>query len=408
MTIMQTSAETATDAQADDSPTNGCETLATPESLQTHGYHLPMRQDRPRSTSNDSEPLSPSSRLRSLRYLPSSDKQEIPHKTSSVWTDSTAVPISTQPSRDFAEQACVVRGDSPILPELSEKGKSSATQVHTTVASPRHKQEHEQPRLWHRREDGKRAALRRKLQAIELKMPPIFHGADSLEKARLRMRIKNEIIAACGEFVGTFLFLFFALGIATIASGSYQRRVLLPAVSSTVPNFSYPPPPPDPAQLLYTALGFGFALAVNVWAFFRISGGLFNPALCLALVLTKSITWYRAAVIVIAEFVAAILASAVLNLILPGGLNARTTIAPGMLLSHAFTIELILTAQLTMVVFMLAIERHKSTHLASVGIGLSLFISALFAGPLTGASLNPAPSLGPDVVLGRIESSCWI
>lgn len=69
-----------------------------------------------------------------------------------------------------------------------------------------------------------------------------------------------------GEFIGTFLFLFFALSGTQVSNDTTAGGL---ATSSTNIN-----------RLLYIALSFGFALAVNAWAFFRISGGLFNPAVC--------------------------------------------------------------------------------------------------------------------------------
>lgn len=72
--------------------------------------------------------------------------------------------------------------------------------------------------------------------------------------------IRKHLIAASGEFVGTFLFLFFAFGGTQVAN--------------TIRNSSQP----DSSQLLYIALSFGFSLGVTAWAFYRISGGLFNPA----------------------------------------------------------------------------------------------------------------------------------
>lgn len=73
-----------------------------------------------------------------------------------------------------------------------------------------------------------------------------------------------------GEFVGTFLFLFFAFSGTQVANT--QIKPLADSVVSQVAN---------PAQLLYISLCFGFSLAVNAWVFFRISGGLFNPAVTL-------------------------------------------------------------------------------------------------------------------------------
>lgn len=65
-----------------------------------------------------------------------------------------------------------------------------------------------------------------------------------------------------GEFVGTTMFLFFAFG------GTQIANTLTPA---DAPNLS---------QFLYISLSFGFSLAVSAWTFYRISGGLFNPAVC--------------------------------------------------------------------------------------------------------------------------------
>jgi aquaporin related protein len=79
----------------------------------------------------------------------------------------------------------------------------------------------------------------------------------------------NEAIAAAAEFVGTFMFLFFAFGGTQV---SHTATTDAPAAGQ----------PPDTNVLLYIALSFGFSLMVNVWIFFRVSGGLFNPAVSLS------------------------------------------------------------------------------------------------------------------------------
>ncbi len=78
---------------------------------------------------------------------------------------------------------------------------------------------------------------------------------------------RNHFIAMCGEFTGTVLFLFFAFAGTQVANTQTQGQ------SGTTITTA-----PNPAQLLYISLCFGFSLAVNAWVFFRISGGLFNPA----------------------------------------------------------------------------------------------------------------------------------
>ena len=110
----------------------------------------------------------------------------------------------------------------------------------------------------------------------------------------------------------------------------------------------------------------------------------------------------------IAQFAAGIAAAGLVSGLLPGTVNARTTLAPGMSIVQGFFLEFVLTCQLIFTVLMLAAEKHKATFLAPVGIGLALFITQLLGQSYTGASVNPARSLGPDAVTGTFDSYCWI
>jgi len=71
-------------------------------------------------------------------------------------------------------------------------------------------------------------------------------------------------------------------------------------------------------------------------------------------------------------------------------------------------IEMFLTSQLVITIFLLAAEKHKGTFLAPIGIGLSLFIAELSGVFFTGGSLNPARSFGPCVVLRTFPGYHWI
>lgn len=70
---------------------------------------------------------------------------------------------------------------------------------------------------------------------------------------------QGHVVAMSGEFVGTIMFLFFAFGGTQIAN----------SIDPNIPNLG---------QLTYISLSFGFSLAVTAWVFYRVSGGLFNPA----------------------------------------------------------------------------------------------------------------------------------
>ncbi|KIW04086.1 uncharacterized protein PV09_04903 [Verruconis gallopava] len=211
----------------------------------------------------------------------------------------------------------------------------------------------------------------------------------------LSPRTRNEVVAFLGEFVGTFLFLFFAFAGTQVAN----------MVSVLNLNMK-----PDISILLYISLSFGFSLTVNVWVFFRISGGLFNPAVSLGLALIGAIGFLRMTVAIIAQILGAIAAAALVSGLFPGPLLVRTTlsVAPKTSVVRGLFIEMFCTALLIFTIFMLAAEKHKGTFLAPVGIGLCLFVCELAAVLFTGGSLNPARSFGPDVVVGKFASTHWI
>ncbi|KAF2274603.1 aquaporin-like protein, partial [Westerdykella ornata] len=190
-----------------------------------------------------------------------------------------------------------------------------------------------------------------------------------------------------GEFVGTFLFLFFGFAGTKIAN--------------TVGG--------DPAsRLMYISLAFGFSLAVNVWVFLRVSGGLFNPAVTVGLALVGSIGWLKATVLVVSQVVASIASAAVVSALFPGSLAVRTTLRPTTSIVQGVLIEMILTAELVFAVFILAAEKSEATYLAPIGIGLALFIAELTGVYFTGGSLNPARSFGPEVIHARFDGHHWI
>ena len=93
------------------------------------------------------------------------------------------------------------------------------------------------------------------------KASPIFR--------RIPNKIRNHFIASAAEFVGTFLFLFLAFAATQVANS---------AASTSGSQSTNLPQGPQPQILMYISLAFGLSLLVNAWVFFRISGGLFNPA----------------------------------------------------------------------------------------------------------------------------------
>jgi len=162
------------------------------------------------------------------------------------------------------------------------------------------------------------------------------------------------------------------------------------------------------SNLLYIALCFGFSLTVNAWVFFRVSGGLFNPAVSLGLALVGAITPLRAAILTFAQVLGGITGAAIVLAVLPGSLNIQTALSGGTSVAQGLFLEMFLTSMLMLTIFLLAAEKHKATFLAPIGIGLSLFIAELAGVYYTGGSLNPARSFGPCVVLRSFHHYHWI
>ncbi|KAF8963153.1 putative aquaporin 1 [Flammula alnicola] len=204
---------------------------------------------------------------------------------------------------------------------------------------------------------------------------------------------RDDCTAAALEFVGTAFFLLFGLGgiQASTAENDQPGRQ-----SSAV------------EQVLYIATCMGFSLLVSAWLFFRVTGGLFNPNVSLALLLVGSLQPVRFVLYCIAQLVGAIAGAALVRSLTSAPLSVNTFLQRGTNPAQGVFIEMFITAALVISVLMLAAEKHQATPFAPVGIGLTLFACHLFAVYYTGASMNTARSFGPAVVSGFPVPNHWV
>jgi MIP family channel proteins len=156
------------------------------------------------------------------------------------------------------------------------------------------------------------------------------------------------------------------------------------------------------AGLLGVALAHGIAVLVFVYAYGHISGTHVNPAVTFGLALNGTIKWGQAVFYWIAQFLGAIIAAFVLKIFTPGGdisggatVGTLTTAAPFL----ALAVEALLAFFLVNTILHTAVA-GKGGALAGVAIGLTLTLNILAAGPLTGASFNPARTFGPALFTG--------
>jgi len=159
------------------------------------------------------------------------------------------------------------------------------------------------------------------------------------------------------------------------------------------------------AGLLGVALAHGLTVAAFVYTYGYISGTHINPAVTFGLALNNTIKWGEAVFYWIAQFLGAVIAAFLLN-IFTGDISAGATIGSltNSMPVNAALVELILTFFLVTSVLHNAVA-GKSGNLAGLAIGLTLVVSILVGGPLTGASLNPARTFGPALFTGALADA---
>jgi aquaporin TIP len=187
---------------------------------------------------------------------------------------------------------------------------------------------------------------------------------------------------AFAEFVGTFALVFIGVGSVFFAGG-----------------------------LVGVALAHGLVIAVMASAVGHISGAHFNPAVTFGFLITRRMAPALAGVYLVTQLLAAILAMLALKLIFPaeGNLdNAVPRVAEQISLGAGVLTEAILTFFLVWVVFATAADpRGAFKSVAGLAIGLTITFDILGGGPLTGAAMNPARALGPELVQGE-WSDFWV
>jgi aquaporin Z len=154
------------------------------------------------------------------------------------------------------------------------------------------------------------------------------------------------------------------------------------------------------------ALTFGLVVLALVYALGDVSGAHFNPAVTLGFVAARRFSPSEAVPYVVSQCAGAILASLLVLGLFPDHPTLGATLPRGPAL-QSFLLEIVLTWLLMFVVLCVSTGPREKGVMAGIAVGAVVGLEALFAGPISGASMNPARSLGPALVAGHPEH-LWV
>jgi aquaporin Z len=184
------------------------------------------------------------------------------------------------------------------------------------------------------------------------------------------------------EFLGTFCLVF--AGTAAIVSGEATGALTHVGVS----------------------LSFGLVVMAMIYAFGDASGAHLNPAVSIGFWLARRFPTRALPGYVVAQLLGALAASSTVAFLFPTSETLGGT-APSGAAWQSFLLEAILTAMLMLVVLAVSIGSKEKGIMAGIAIGGMIALASLVAWPISGASLNPARSIGPALVSGRTDD-LWI
>jgi len=202
---------------------------------------------------------------------------------------------------------------------------------------------------------------------------------------------RNDWWKIIAELVGTFFFFFIGFGSIAVAT---------PALSGT-PQFA----------LLFAGMAHGLALALAVTALGHVSGGHFNPAVTVSMMVTRNIGVLLGVIYIVAQIVGGVLSLLALKLVIPAASYPPDLGVPepaaGVGYVQAIIFEAILTFFLVLVIFGTAVD-NRAAKVGGFAIGLTVFVGILVGGPFTGGQMNPAHALSAELVNGSLNADALI
>ena len=194
-----------------------------------------------------------------------------------------------------------------------------------------------------------------------------------------------------------------SLGRRALAEGLATFALVFAGCGAIVANAEY-----DGALgAVGVSLVFGLVIMAMVYATGHLSGAHINPAVTVAFTLSRHFPSRDAAAYVVAQLAGASAGELLLLAVWPSAPADLGATVPSVSAGSAFVYELVLTALLMFVIMAVATDTRAVGAAAAIAIGGTVGLDALFGGPVTGASMNPARSFGPALAAGQWDDF-WI
>jgi len=150
------------------------------------------------------------------------------------------------------------------------------------------------------------------------------------------------------------------------------------------------------------ALTFGLIVMAMIYCFGDVSGAHLNPAVTTAFAAARRMPWSEVPGYIGAQVLGAFTASGLMSFLFPTNAKLGATLPSGLPM-QSFILEVVLTFLLMLVILSVSTGAKEKGITAGIAIGGVIALEAMFAGPICGASMNPARSLAPAIISGHIE-----
>ncbi|KAJ0451437.1 putative major intrinsic protein [Helianthus annuus] len=200
----------------------------------------------------------------------------------------------------------------------------------------------------------------------------------------LQVPFKNSESELIAEFLGTYFMVFAGCGVVVVDT---KRDHVIGQTG--------------------IAIVWGLVVMVMIYTVGHISGAHFNPAVTIAFASSKRFSMKHVPPYIIAQFLGSTLASGTLRLIFNSKNNNLGATVPTGSNLQSLVLEFIITFYLMFVISSVATDDRAIGEAAGLAIGSTILLNAMFAGPISGASMNPARTLGPAIVSNQYQG-LWV